>query len=131
MEIEEGEEAEEAKESKMHRLLNLKKIYWRAKRQLLQIQRKADLRLVEKRLQFLRQRRAERRRTVGGRRKRCNREVDRPRRGTDSCWGCARPFFAQRVRHWQRCEACGLWLCPDCSAQPVHCQNDPFKVMYP
>lgn len=124
-----SEDADEAEESKMHRLLGLKKALWRAKRKLLQVQRRVDLRSVEKKILELRQRRAARR-AIGDRpdlrRRRRNSVIDRPKRGIDRCWGCAKPFFAQVVRRWRRCDACGLWLCPECSSNPVHCQRDPM-----
>lgn len=119
------EEVAELAESKLHQLLQLKKIYWRAKRQKIQIMRRADLRGVERRIKLFRQRREQRRGGGEQRRKRRNRGEDRPKRGVDRCWGCARPFFNQIIRRWLRCGSCGLWLCPDCGANPVHCQREP------
>lgn len=119
----------EIKESQLHQLLRLKKNYWSAKRRKMQILRRADIQKVEKMIKEMRDQR-EKRRASGDspdlRRRRRNRRVDRPRRSIDRCWGCARPFHSERIRLWTRCESCGLWLCPDCSANPVHCQDEPF-----
>lgn len=117
-------EAEAAEESRVHQLMGLKKIYYKAKKDMITVQRAQELRKLMRRLQYLRQRRAERR-AAGEvrRRRRRNSNIDRPIRGRDICWGCGQRFFMQRVRRWLRCEYCNLWLCPCCNSQPVHCQN--------
>lgn len=123
----EDEEEEEANESRAHQLLGLKKAYWRARLRLLRIKRDCDLAAIGRRIKMHRQRRQARRCQEGLKpRRRNNAGKNLPKRGHDMCWGCGKKFHCQRVRRWVRCEACSLWLCPDCSAQSTHCENEIF-----